>query len=119
MAFHFVAHNWEVRNIGDGIVVTISHQELDQNTISVLDEELFELVRESGRSNLYVDLRDVRVLSGSAVDRFLSLDTLLRKMDCRLVLCNLDPLLKQFLQETPLGGNSDVSSPPAPETVRF
>jgi anti-anti-sigma factor len=118
MAFHFVAHNWEVRNVSDGMMVRISPQELDPNTIAVLDEELIELVRESGHSNLYVDLRDVRFLTNSGVGKFVSLDAMLRKMDCRLILCNLDPLLQHSLQTSPLGGHFDVRAIPGPEMAQ-
>src|SRR5438105_13330265 len=54
MAFHFLSHSWQVKDLADGIMVAISQQELDPSTIAVLDEELLELVMESGQSSCYM-----------------------------------------------------------------
>src|ERR1700730_5975430 len=102
MSFHFVSHSWEVTNLHDGIMVTVSHHELEPNTIVVLVDELVELVRESGQSRLYLDLGKVRFLSSLVADTFSALDAMLRQMDCRLILCNLDPLFYQSLQASSL-----------------
>jgi anti-anti-sigma regulatory factor len=96
MAFHFLSHSWEVKNLDDGILVAISQQELNASTIADLDEELFELARESGQSNLYVDLREVRFLPSAVVDKLINLDAMLRTMDGRLILRNLHPTLNHL-----------------------
>jgi anti-anti-sigma regulatory factor len=102
MSFHFVSHSWEVSNLYDGIMVTVSQQELEPHTIAVLVDELFELVRESGQPHLYLDLGKVRFLASMVTDKLITLDDMMRHMDCRLILCNLDPLILQTLQATPV-----------------
>jgi anti-anti-sigma factor len=117
MSFHFLSHSWEVSNLEDGIMVTISQRELDASTVAVLVDELFELVRESGQSNLYVDFSNVRQLASIVFGKLITLDTLLRKMECRLILCNLDPFLYQSFQTTRLADNLDVRVARCPEAV--
>jgi len=102
MAFHFLSHRWEVKDLADGMMVTISQQELNPDTISVLDEDLFELIRESGQSTLYLDLGEVRSLASLVVEKLGNLEAMLQQMDCHLVLCNLDLKLCQELQTTRL-----------------
>ena len=110
MAFHFLSHGWRVTDLTDGIMVGISQQDLDQNTIAVLDDELVELVSESGHSQLHVNLEEVRFLTSAALGKLISLDAMLRKIDCRLVLCNIDLCLNQSLQATRLAESIDRSS---------
>jgi anti-anti-sigma factor len=117
MSFHFLSHSWEVKNLDDGIMVTVSQQELDASTIAILVDELHELVRQSGQSNLYVDLGHVRLLASIVFGKLITLDAKLRKMDCRLILCNLDPFIYQTFQATRLTDSLDIRVNLCPETA--
>jgi anti-anti-sigma factor len=117
MSFHFVSHSWEVTNVHDGIMVRLGQQELDPHASAVLVDELFELVRESGQPNLYLDLADVHFLASVVEGKLSALGAMLRKMDCKLILCNVDPLVYQYLQTTPLMEQLDVRCS-CPETVK-
>lgn len=108
MSFHFLSHAWDVTNVDDGIMVTLSPHELDANTVAVLVDELVELVRECGQPNLYVDFGPVHVLAGIVFGKLITLNARLREMDCRLVLCNLDPLIFDAFAETRLTDNLDI-----------
>jgi anti-anti-sigma factor len=109
MAFHFLGHSWQVKDVADGIMVTVTQQELNPDTVADLDDDLLELARESGQRNFYLDLGDVRFLGSAALDKLISLDAMLQKMDCRLKLCNIDPLVYRSLQATPLTENIDLT----------
>lgn len=95
MSMHFVSHPWQVQDVPDGTVVTLSAADVrDAN----LGEDLLELVRESGRPNLYLDLMEVRSLPSSAAGTLFGLDQRLRETGGRLVLSNLSPQLSEALQ---------------------
>jgi anti-anti-sigma regulatory factor len=95
MSMHFVAHPWEVQDVDDGTVVKLSEADLRDPDIT---DDLLELALESGRPNLYLDLIDVRSLSGALAGKLFALDRRMREATGRLVLCNLAPLLCESLQ---------------------
>lgn len=94
MGMHFVSHPWQVEDLDDGVIVKLSQRDLDEAET----DELLELVLESGRPNLYLDLMDVRRLSGGGARKLFALDRRLRRQGGRLVLCHLCPLLGEALQ---------------------
>jgi anti-anti-sigma regulatory factor len=108
MSFHFVSHSWEVKNLDDGLTVTVGQHELDPSASADLVDELFELVRESGQSNLYVDLGNVSQLANIDIGKLNALDALLRTIDCRLILCNVAPAVHQAIRDTRLTDNLDA-----------
>jgi anti-anti-sigma regulatory factor len=94
MSMHFVSHAWQVQDVEDGIVVKLTEQDLD----AALADELLDLAMESGRPNLYLDLLQVRALSGSIAGKLFGLDRQLRRNGGRLILCNLASMLCEALQ---------------------
>jgi anti-anti-sigma factor len=108
MALQFLSYNWEVENVDDGIMVTLSQRELDSKAIWILVDELFELALESGQQNLYVDFAHVRHLAGIVFGKLITLDKKLRDVDCRLVLCNVDRSLYQSFRAARLTDNLDI-----------
>ncbi len=94
MSMHFVSHPWQVQDVDDGTIVKLTEQDLD----TALADDLLELALESGRPNLYLDLLEVRALSGNVAGKLFSLDRRLRTAGSRLVLCNLAPMLCEALQ---------------------
>ncbi len=97
MSFYFLSHAWDVRTAVDGLIVAVGQRQLDPSAVADLDDELVELIRESGQTNLWLDLQNVSSLPGPALEKFMSLNASLQALDCRLYLCNLDPLLRRLL----------------------
>jgi anti-anti-sigma regulatory factor len=94
MSMHFVTHPWEVQDVDDGTVVKLTEHDLRMAQI----DELLELVLESGRPNLYLDLLEVRSLPSQVASKLFGLDRRLRATGGRLILSNLVPDLCEVLQ---------------------
>jgi anti-anti-sigma factor len=108
MSLQFLSHRWDVESIDNGLVVRLSQQDLDSKSISILVDELFELVQEYGRPNLYVDFANVRRLASIVFGKLISLDRKLRHVDCCLILCNVEPAVYQAFRAARLTENLDV-----------
>jgi len=98
MSLHVLSHPWEVKEVEDGTLVTITRRDLDVETASILANELCELALESGPPTLYLDFGQVSFLPSVFAGKLFALERLLRQSGGRLVLCNLHPRLKEFLQ---------------------
>jgi anti-anti-sigma regulatory factor len=94
MSMHFISRPWQVQGTDDGINVKLSDQDLDDT----VTDDLLELVRESGRPNLQLDLLEVRALPAAVAGKLFALDQRLRGTGGRLVLSNLAPELCEVLQ---------------------
>ena len=117
MSFHFCSHSWEVRDTEDGTLVKLTQRDLDKDTVAVLGDELFELARESGRPNLYLDLGGIRLMDSVVVGKALSLDTKLRKHGGRLILVNIDPFIFQIFHVARLTEILDIRKAEATGSV--
>jgi anti-anti-sigma factor len=98
MSFHFCSHSWEVRDLDDGTAVKLANRDLDPDGMPGLIDELFELVRESGRPNLYLDLGSIGYMNSVVQGNLLTLNTNLREHGGRLALVNINGLLYESLQ---------------------
>ena len=98
MSLHILSHPWEVQEVEDGILVKITPQDLDVQTIAILTDELFELAQESGQRTLYLDFREVDLVPSILIGKLFALDRNLREVEGCLVLCNLNPVLTELLQ---------------------
>jgi anti-anti-sigma factor len=117
MSFHFCSRPWEVRDTQDGTLVKLTQRDLDQETVTVLVDELFELVQESGRPNLYLDLGGIRLMASAVLGKVLSLDTKLRGHGGRLILVNIDPFIFQMFQAARLTEVLDIRKAEATGSV--
>ena len=95
MALHFVSHPWQVQDVEDGTVVKLNEQDLRDADVV---EDLLNVVLESGRPHLYLDLLEARRLSSRLATKLFALDRRLRTAGGRLVLTNLAPWLCEALQ---------------------
>jgi anti-anti-sigma regulatory factor len=111
MSFHFCSHSWEVRDLEDGTAVKLANRDLDPEGMPGLIDELFELVRESGRPNLYLDLAAIGYLTSDHQGHLLTLNTNLREHGGRLTLMNINSLLYESLQAGRLTEVLDVRQP--------
>lgn len=108
MSFHFCSHSWEVRDLEDGTLVKLSNRDLSKETLPVLVEDLIELVMESGRPNLYLDLENIRLMASVVLGKMVALNTQLGGRGGRLILVNVDPSVYQQFQATRLTEVLDV-----------
>ena len=111
MSFHFCAHAWEVRDTEDGTVIVLSNRDLNRETVSVLVDELIELVQESGRPKLYLDFERIGIISSIVVAKMLSLDLKLREHGGRLVLLNVNSSQYQLFQAARLTETLEIRTP--------
>jgi len=105
MTLQFLSHRWEVTATASGLTVTIAQEDLDSKAIWILFDELYELALEYGKPDLFVDFKKVRCLANIGFGKLITLDKKLREVDCRLVLCNVDPSLYKALQAARLTEN--------------
>ena len=103
MSLQFLSH--EVTSTASGLTFTIAQQELDSNAIGILFDELYQLALEYGKPNLLVDFKNVRCLANIGFGKLITLNKKLREVDCRLVLCNVDPSLYKAFQSARLTKN--------------
>jgi CheY-like chemotaxis protein/anti-anti-sigma regulatory factor len=114
MSMHFISHRWEVTTVEDGIMVTFDQQDLDPPILSVMIDDLFELVQESGQSNLYLNFAKVHLLPSIAFAKLIALGDQLNQSGCRLILCNVDHHLYEFLEAGQLTENLDIREADTP-----
>ena len=115
--FHFCSHAWEVRDMEDGTLVQLTRRDLDAETTSVLVDELFELVQESGRPDLYLDFAQVHILKSVMIGKLIALKGRLREHGGRLILMNLDPGMTELLRTVQLTDAFEVRTANAADTI--
>jgi anti-anti-sigma regulatory factor len=106
MSLLVLSHPWEVQELEDGILVKITHHDLNVQAVAVLANELLELVRESGQARLYLDFGPVHVVASIVAGKLLALDRELREIGGRLILRNLDPVVRQLFEAENWPGGS-------------
>ncbi len=111
-------HAWEVQEVADGILVKVTHRDLDAGTAMLLFDDLLELAQERGRHNLYLDCGLVEFLSSAVLGRLMLLDRKLRDAGGRLTLFSLNPQLKELLQFSRLSDFLDIRGIPLPRWDR-
>lgn len=97
MSLHFVSHQWQVKDVEDGILVALTCRDLDAMTVPVLVDELHELVLESGLPNLWLDFTDVQFLASIVMGKMIAIDQRLHRHGGKLILCNVNPDLYGIL----------------------
>jgi anti-anti-sigma factor len=117
MSFHFCSHAWEVRDVEDGTLVKLTHRDLDAASMADLIEDLFGLVQESGRPNLYLDFASLRQLASVAIAKFIALNARLRTHGGRLALINVAADLRDTLEAVALTDVLDIRAQEAAETI--
>jgi anti-anti-sigma factor len=114
MAFHFCAHSWEVRDIADGTMVTLSNRDLSAETCADLVDDLAGLVLESGLPNLYLDFERIGLISSEVLGKLIELQTRLRERGGRLTLLNVKPHLAAIFEAAQLNDVLDIRAEGAP-----
>jgi anti-anti-sigma factor len=97
MSFHFCSHAWEVRDLEDGTSVTLANRDLAQENLACFVEDLCNIVRESGRPNLYLDFDRVGLIDTSTLGLFPELHRQIQESGGKLALVDLNrPLYEMF-----------------------
>jgi len=114
MSLDALARLWAVQDVDDGVLVRVLYHDLDARTALLLIDELFELVQESGRPNLYLDFGEVDHLSSAVLNQLLVLDRTLRDAGGHLSLFSFNPCVREMLRATRLTDLLDVRAIPLP-----
>jgi anti-anti-sigma factor len=117
MSFHFCSHAWEVRAVEDGTLVQLTQRDLEAASMADLIDDLFGLVQESGRPNLYLDFASLQQLASVAIGKLIALHGRLCEHGGRLALINVDPDLLDILEAVALTEVLDIHTRAAAETV--
>ena len=92
----------EVEDIGDVTVVNFIDEKIEEQNIQAIGEELFHLVDELGRRNILLNLDNVEYLSSAALGKFITLNKKVQAAGGKLVLCNIDPQIREVFEITKL-----------------
>lgn len=108
MSFHFCTHAWEVRDDDDGTLIVLTDRDLDMATLPVLVDDLFEIVQESGKPNLYLDFSKVQMIVSVVLGKLIAMHEKLREHAGRLVVVGLDPVHYAIFEATRLTEMLDI-----------
>lgn len=87
-----------IEDCGDVSVVRFVDTKLiDEEIINAIGAELGSLVEDKGRRNLRLDFTGMDYVASAALGKFLSLHRKVKAAGGRLVLCNLDPAIREVL----------------------
>ncbi|MBM3995055.1 MAG: hypothetical protein FJ303_13005 [Planctomycetes bacterium] len=117
MAFHFCAHSWEVRDVADGTIVALRNRDLASDTVADLIDDLFALVQESGRPNLYLDFSAIGLVGEIVLEKVVVLDGQLRERGGKLTLLKLNASLYEMFEANNLTAVLDLRQADAAETL--
>src|SRR5207253_5020724 len=93
----------EVEDIGDVTVVNFTDRKiLDEQNIQIIGEQLYSLVDEAGRRKILLNFGNVEYLSSAALAKLITLNKKLQQTGGRLILCNIDPQIREVFEITKL-----------------
>jgi anti-sigma B factor antagonist len=93
----------EIEDIGDVTVVCFTDRKiLDEQNIQVIGEQLFSLVDEMSRKHLLLNFTNVEYMSSAALGKLITLNKKVQASGGRLVLCNIDPQIREVFEITRL-----------------
>src|SRR5438067_10734462 len=99
----------EVEDIGDVTVVNfIDKKILDEQNIQLIGEQLFRLVDELGRRKLLLNFGNVEYMSSAALGKLITLNKKVQAAGGRLILCNIDPQIREVFEITKLDKLFDI-----------
>lgn len=93
----------EVEDIGDVTVVNFTVRKiLDEQNIQLIGDQLYSLVDEAGRKKILLNFSNVEYLSSAALAKLITLNKKLQAAGGRLILCNIDPQIREVFEITKL-----------------
>jgi anti-anti-sigma regulatory factor len=89
----------------------------DGTLVSVLVDELFELVQESGQPRLYLDFAEISQIASVVIGKLIALNARLREQGGRLILLEMNLVPYEAMQATRLTDALDIRVKEAAETI--
>lgn len=95
----FHSEYFDVACQGEIAVVTISVQQLtDESNVEVLGNDLFSLIEQHGQRKIILRLAYVSYLTSSVLGKLISLHRRMHRSDGHLVLCELQPEVREVFE---------------------
>ncbi|MBI1813128.1 STAS domain-containing protein [Candidatus Peregrinibacteria bacterium] len=92
----------EVDDIGDVTIVSFTDRDiLDEHNIQVIGDQLYGPVEE-GRKKLLLNFGNVEYMASMALAKLITLQKIVQDAGGKLVLCNLDPEIREVFEITRL-----------------
>lgn len=96
---------------GDYTVVTIlAERLLDEATIQLIGDELFDLVENKGRNHLILNFAHVKYLSSGALGKLISLNKKVKESGGRLLLCSIGKEIYEVFKITKLNKYFEIET---------
>jgi anti-sigma B factor antagonist len=93
----------EIEQIGEVAVVSLTNRKLlTEESIKAVREELFQLVDQSNRKNLLLNFSNIEHMSSAVLGILLRLNKRILTAGGKLVLCGIDPQLREVFEITKL-----------------
>jgi anti-sigma B factor antagonist len=93
----------ELEELGDVTVVSFTDRKiLDEQNIQIIGDQLFSLVDEQGRKKILLNFGNVEYMSSAALGKLITLNKKVNTAGGRLVLCNIDPQIREVFEITKL-----------------
>ena len=90
-----------LEHVGDVAVVRfMDHTIMDEQTCQAIGDQLLGLVDESGRTKLLLNFENVERMSSAALSKLITLNKKIKGADGRLVLCSIDPKVREAFKVT-------------------
>ena len=93
----------EMETIGDVTVISfVDKRILDEQHIKLIGDQLNALVEQDGLQRLLLNFGNVERLTSAALGMLITLKKRIEKVDGKLVLCNIHPLIYEVFETTRL-----------------
>ena len=123
MSFHFISHPWSVREIEDGILVSLQPRDLDQMAVSVFVDEVLELGMENGPLHVYLDFADIHQVASVMIGKVLAIHKHLSELGGRVIVFNLQESVAECFAAAGVGDVVEIrgegDAPAMTEATRF
>ena len=98
-----------VEENGDiSVVHFLDKRILDEPTIQAIAEQLFSLVDTDGKRKLLLNFGNVEYMSSAALGKLITLNKKVQAAGGRLILCNIDPQIREVFEITKLDKLFDI-----------
>lgn len=114
MVLQFISNNWDVRDVEGAVLVKLRGRDLIGTTALLLVDDLRELLRESGKSDLYLDFGAVETLSSTVLAQLVILDRTLSAEGGHLTLFSPNDTVRRILLASHVAELLDVRAIPLP-----
>ena len=108
MSFHFISHPWSVREVEDGILVSLAPSDLDQMAVSVFVDEVMELGMENGLLHVYLDFAAIHQIGSVMIGKVLAIHQHLIELGGRVIVFNLQESVAECFAAAGVGDTIEI-----------